>query len=269
MKIVQLTDPHLVPKGEQLKGIDPEARLRACLSDIAKYHSDAVALVVSGDIADLADRPSYELFRDVISGFALPRLHMTVGNHDRRSTFGEVFPKHLAADGYAHSRFDLDDHIGLLLDTWTSGTHAGALDGTRLDWLRSQLADGDRPILMFMHHAPVRVGLKRLDHIALQHEDELWEAIAPFKSRIRHMFFGHMHRNVAGSWRGIPFTVAAGLTHQVMLDFETELVRHVEVEPAYTVILVNERDVVVHPHSIRDNRVIDIAPNTAPLPGAA
>ncbi|WP_194456292.1 metallophosphoesterase [Bradyrhizobium sp. CCBAU 53421] len=261
MKIIQLTDPHLVPNGSLLRGIDPQARLRACLAEIEAHHLDAQALVVSGDVTDLADRASYELFRDVVDEFSLPPLYVTVGNHDRRSVFGAVFPQHLAPDGYAHKRFDLGDHVGLLLDTWTMGTHAGAFDRVRLDWLSARLAEGHQPVLMFMHHAPVRVGLKRLDHIALQNEDEFWEAIAPFKSRIRHMFFGHMHRNVAGSWRGVPFTVAAGLTHQVMLDFQTEIVRHVEVEPYFSVILVNSRDVVVHPHAIRDAKIIDIAPD--------
>ncbi|VIO70616.1 3',5'-cyclic adenosine monophosphate phosphodiesterase CpdA [Bradyrhizobium ivorense] len=266
MKIVQLTDPHLVPTGTLLRGIDPEARLRACLTEIEAHHLDAAALVVSGDVTDLADRLSYELFRDILSEFVLPPLHVTVGNHDRRSMFAEVFPEHLAADGYAHSRFRLRDHVGLLLDTWTMGTHGGAFDTVRLEWIRTQLAEGSEPILMFMHHAPIRVGLKRLDRIALQGEDEFWDVIAPFKSRIRHMFFGHMHRNVAGSWRGIPFTVAAGLTHQVMLDFQTDIVRHIEVEPYFSIILVNDRDIVVHPHAIRDARIIDIVPDTTAPP---
>ncbi|MBR1164612.1 phosphodiesterase [Bradyrhizobium elkanii] len=262
MKIVQLTDPHLVPRGTLLRGIDPEARLRACLAEIEAHHRDAAALVVSGDVTDLADRPSYQLFRDILAEFSLPPLHITVGNHDRRSVFGAVFPDHLAPDGYAHSRFDLGEHVGLLLDTWTKGTHAGSFDRLRLDWLGAQLAEGHKPVLMFMHHAPVKVGLKRLDQIALKGEEEFWDVIAPFRSRIRHLFFGHMHRNVAGSWRGIPFTVAAGLTHQVMLDFQTEIVRHIEVEPYFSIILVNDRDIVVHPHAIRDVRIIDIIPDT-------
>ncbi|MEY9882584.1 phosphodiesterase [Bradyrhizobium sp. 521_C7_N1_3] len=262
MKIIQLTDPHLVPSGSLLRGIDPQARLRACLSEIEVYHSDAAALVISGDVTDRADRASYELFRDVVAEFCLPPLHITVGNHDHRSVFGAIFPEHLAADGYAHSRFDLQDHVGLLLDTWAVGTHGGAFDAVRLEWLRTQLTESHKPVLMFMHHAPVKVGLKRLDQIALQGEEELWDVIAPFSSRIRHMFFGHMHRNVAGSWRGIPFTVAAGLTHQVMLDFQTDIVRHIEVEPYFSIILVSGRDVVVHPHAIRDAKIIDIIPDT-------
>ncbi|WP_456813957.1 hypothetical protein [Bradyrhizobium sp. USDA 4529] len=128
------------------------------------------------------------------------------------------------------------------------GTHGGAFDTVRLEWMGTQLAESNEPVLMFMHHAPIRVGLKWLDRIALQGEDEFWGVIAPFKLRIRHMFFGHMRRNGAGSWGGIPFTVAVGLIHQVMLDFQTDIVRHIEVEPYVSIIPVNDRDVVVHPH---------------------
>ncbi|SJM32505.1 hypothetical protein [Mesorhizobium delmotii] len=63
--------------------------------DIVAHHFDAVALVISGDIADLADRDSYELFRDILAEFMLPPLPINVGNRDRRCVPGEVFPGRL------------------------------------------------------------------------------------------------------------------------------------------------------------------------------
>ncbi len=34
MKLIQITDTHLVPPGERLYGLDPRARLEACIADV-------------------------------------------------------------------------------------------------------------------------------------------------------------------------------------------------------------------------------------------
>jgi 3',5'-cyclic-AMP phosphodiesterase len=37
VKFIHVSDLHLVPKGDKLWGLDPFARLEACLDDIAKF----------------------------------------------------------------------------------------------------------------------------------------------------------------------------------------------------------------------------------------
>ena len=41
MKLIHITDLHLMPPGELLWGLDPFARLDAALTDIAAHHADA------------------------------------------------------------------------------------------------------------------------------------------------------------------------------------------------------------------------------------
>ncbi|PLP60834.1 phosphodiesterase [Mesorhizobium loti] len=252
IKIIQITDIHLVPPGTELRRLDPERRFRDCLEQIEGEHGDAMALVVSGDLTDNGDRPSYELLRDIIADYRLPPVYLTLGNHDRRETFSHVFPSAMdTSTGSVQAQIDLGSQQGIVLDTWMEGKHAGALCRQRLDWLAERLQLDPRPALLFMHHAPLRVALKRIDQIPLLSDNELWETLAPFRERIRHLFFGHMHRNVSGSWRGIPFTVLSGTTHHGMLDFQTELIRDTILDPFYAVILVDERDIVVHFSQVR------------------
>jgi 3',5'-cyclic AMP phosphodiesterase CpdA len=52
MKIVQVTDTHLVGPGQSIYGIDPRARLDACFADINARHGDAAFCVLSGDLTD-------------------------------------------------------------------------------------------------------------------------------------------------------------------------------------------------------------------------
>lgn len=266
LKFIQISDLHLLPRGGRLKGVvDPEAQLRLALADIAAKHADAAALIVSGDISDNGDAESFALFHEVIADYELPPLRLTVGNHDRRDEFARAFPEAMALDGFAHSRFDLGpDHVGILLDTWEEGVHSGALCAARLDWLRRQLEADRRPAFLFMHHQPFKPGMKRAGLITLTNGDALWETIAPFREQIRHLFFGHVHRSISGSWHGLPFTVVPATAHQGVLDFESSNVQVALTEPYYAVTLVDGDAVVVHPYELRTPPIIETAPSPGP-----
>ena len=100
-----------------------------------------------------------------------------------------------------------------------------------------------------MHHPPLALGIPSMDQFALREPEAFWAVIAPHRARIRHLFFGHLHRPIGGSWRGIPFSCTASPNHQVALDLVT--LRGDDVpgcrEPAgYAVILIDTDSVVVH-----------------------
>jgi hypothetical protein len=70
---------------------------------------------------------------------------------------------------------------------------------------------------------------------------------------IRHIFFGHVHRPVSGSWRGVPFSALRGLNHQVWLDFSVSQGIPCSLEPpAYAVILIDADSTIVHLHDFLD-----------------
>ena len=47
-KLIHVTDPHIVPPGDLLYGIDPGQRLRAVLIHIGATHGDAKAILMTG-----------------------------------------------------------------------------------------------------------------------------------------------------------------------------------------------------------------------------
>ncbi len=73
-------------------------------------------------------------------------------------------------------------------------------------------------MFLFLHHPPMAMGISPMDRIPLLNAPELAETLAPHRARIRHMFHGHLHRPLGGSWMGIPFTSLRGTAHQVALD---------------------------------------------------
>jgi len=85
---------------------------------------------------------------------------------------------------------------------------------------------------------------------------------------LRHIFFGHVHRPVSGSWRGIAFSALPSTVHQVALDFATvSPVPKTREPPAYGVILLEPEQTVVHVSAfLEDSRIADAQ---SPLPPGA
>ncbi len=253
-RFVHVTDTHLVPDGQMLYGLDPRQRLRQCFEHISAHHGDANFVVVTGDLTHWGASEAYDILREEASRLPLP-IHLMLGNHDNRENFLAAFPETLR-DGNGFVQRILDTPAGrcILLDSNEPGVSWGVLCRQRLDWLDQQLkASGDKPILLFCHHPPFPVGLPKMDSISLRNPEGFAEVVLPHCHRIRHFFFGHLHRPICGSWHGIPFSTMRGTNHQVALDFKrADAVPGSHEPPAYAVVLVDEASVVVHFHDYLD-----------------
>ena len=98
-----------------------------------------------------------------------------------------------------------------------------------------------------MHHLPFNIGIPTLDRINLQEDKLCIREIVNDIPNIKHLFFGHVHRPVSGSWHGIPFSTLRGTNHQVQLDVKTEDCLSISHEPpVYCVILLEPQQTTVH-----------------------
>lgn len=254
MKIVQITDTHLVPPGQRLHGLDPQSRLEACVADICENHADAELCIHTGDLAHKGEIASYRLLRECLSGLPIP-IHYMVGNHDDRDNLRKVFPEVASDDaGFIQTALDVTAGRLILLDTMEQHEKYGTFCDGRAAWLKAQLETCEnRPAFLFMHHPPFKIGIPSTDRIRLTRGAELFaETITPF-SNIRHIFLGHTHRPVAGSWRDIPISMFRGTNHQVPFDLVHELPMPRSHEPpAYGVIFLNSDSVIIHYHDFMD-----------------
>lgn len=253
MKFIHVTDTHLVEPGTRLYGLDPEERLKLCIADINRHHADAAFAIFTGDLAHLGQPKAYAALRSTLATLAMPR-HLLLGNHDDRANFLAAFadsPRD--ANGFVQFAVDTPEGRFLCLDTNEPGVSWGWLCEKRLAWLAAELdRAGDMPVFLCMHHPPFPVQLKRMDEIALQ-EPERFTRVVAGRRNIRHLFFGHLHRPIGGSWRGIPFTTMRATSHQVALDFVTGgIVPGSHEPPAYAVVFVSDGLTVAHFHDFLD-----------------
>ena len=73
MKIIHLSDPHI--HTNELFGINSVERFKCALEHIVLNHRDADMFAITGDITDIGDEDSYNLFKKIIKEFNLSWLY--------------------------------------------------------------------------------------------------------------------------------------------------------------------------------------------------
>lgn len=266
LKIIQVTDTHLVGNGGTLDGLDPRERLDACVEAINAHQPDAAFCVFSGDLTDRGSPTGYEDFKQSVAGLKLEH-HLMIGNHDNRETFKAAFPDTpLDENGFVQTAIDTAAGRFVLLDTHAGPTSEGAFCEQRARWLSRILDEvGARPVFLFMHHPPFDIGLPSMDRIRLLDTGAFEQAIAG-RSTVRHIFLGHVHRPICGSWKGVPYSIAPATNHQVAFEFETlRPVPHSLEPPAYAMILISPETVTVHYHNYLDGSALPLPADRVPV----
>ncbi len=253
-KFIHLTDTHILPPGLALYGSDPAWRLRQAIDSINSEHGDAAFCVVTGDLTHYGQPEAYAVLREALARLDLP-VHLLLGNHDSRANFVEAFPATPRdGEGFIQSTLQIGGTTAIFLDTNEPGVSWGVFCERRAAWLNATLAaTAPDPVLLLQHHPPFPVGLPAMDRISLNDRGPFEAAIAGHRHRIRHLFFGHLHRPIAGSWRGIPFSTMRGTNHQVALDLAAaDHVPGSMEPPQYSVVLLDDDRIVVHLHDFLD-----------------
>ncbi|MER9656928.1 phosphodiesterase [Mesorhizobium sp. M0152] len=248
MKIIQVTDVHLGRQGERHYGADLHQRLASCIAHVNAHHADAALCVFTGDLTETGAPESYADLKAALSGLSVP-WRLLPGNHDRRAPLVAAFPE-IAVDenGFVQSAHETADEVLLFLDGLAEGRIEGELCDRRLAWLEARLAEAaGKPVYVFMHHPPVQLGLPQLDRLGLENPGRFLDLLRQH-GNVRHIFFGHVHRDISGTVAGIPFSAQRGLhaRFELALDRSSEIVE--QAPPSYAVILVdsaNER-LIVH-----------------------
>ncbi|MEJ8560565.1 metallophosphoesterase [Yoonia sp. GPGPB17] len=246
MKLLQFTDIHLTTPGQTIADRDPNANFERALNHALSHHSDAEAVVITGDLSDWGERDDYVRLKARLKTVPMP-VHLCIGNHDDRSVLLSVFPELADENGHVQGIFPLSQGVGITIDTWGPETHAGHFCDVRARWLDKQLSCAEGPVYLFMHHNPVPMGIEPMDRIMQRDADLLARTLKPHAGKIQHLFHGHCHLPLSGSFCGIPFSAPRGTNHAGWPDFAaTKVFSSSDLPESYAVAQLFKHGVMVH-----------------------
>ena len=214
MWIAHLSDLHLTASARPLYGrVDTEASFVLALKRLAALKRRPDLVLLTGDLADDGQLPTYLALGRQLRGLGLP-FSLLPGNHDDREALAAAFPE--IFPGWRDGVGCLDLPGGrLLLDTSVPGREWGRVEEAQLARLEALLQG---PALLAMHHPPFAVGIPGMDRIACRGQvQRLGQRLGGGRG-VEGLLCGHVHRHVATVFYGIPAQVAPSPAHQIALD---------------------------------------------------
>ncbi len=214
MLIAQVTDLHLHAD----PGHPNLARFERVLDHLLSLQPQPGLLVLSGDLADDGALQSYRHLQAALARWPHP-LRFALGNHDSRQHFCTVFGEGQVADGFVQGRGEFGALQVLVLDSLEEGRHGGAFCAARAGWLRQAVQDSrGAPLLVFLHHPPVDVGIPWIDPGPRQD----WIARLDGALQGAHVVgicTGHVHLGGVFHWRGRQVVTCPSSSSDLSLGF--------------------------------------------------
>lgn len=226
-KFIHISDAHISNQGCVVYGNDSRIKLQRCIDEIKRDHKDATCLILTDDITKDGDPEYFSFLQKNLSCLPMP-WYLVVGNHDSKQALFTAI-KEYPRDPNGFVQFTLDTPAGLciILDTSIDNQSSGILYKKRLTWLDNELKQSTKSIFLFFHHQPFSLGIPPMDAAihSLKNSEELFSVLKPYRETIRHIFVGHIHRPIYGSWHGIPFSCVPiscvpSTTQQTALTFQ-------------------------------------------------
>jgi 3',5'-cyclic-AMP phosphodiesterase len=242
MRFIHMTDMHITAGDQPLYGLSPRSRLEAAIACINQDFTDVAFVMMTGDLVNRGTVAEYEALRAILEDLHAPH-YLLLGNHDGRAAFRQVFSEvPVDENGFVQYAFAVEDKRFIVMDTLDEGKVGGLLCQQRLDWLAKELKSlNGEDVFLFIHHPPLRL--------------EGGEALAEMidGGRVKHLFFGHVHRPLHGSWRGIPISSQHSTLHQFVYKFGTSVMQGCHEPPTFAAVNVVNGNVVINPHSYLDD----------------
>lgn len=201
MIIAQISDTHIVPKGQHWKSL-PETnvadRLRLIVENINHLNPKPDIVIHTGDAIDDGGHEGYEHLKELLEPLTMP-YYIIPGNHDDRKAMREAFQhtSYMPSQGLINYVVDDYDIRMVALDSVIPEAPEGLLVETHVSWLQQVLnQDKMKPTLVFMHHPLIKSGQKLLDKVRCYVPDHFESFIASYPNIIG-ILSGHYHKSCA------------------------------------------------------------------------
>lgn len=193
--VLQLTDLHIYEDANRTQlPIDTKLSFRGVLQAAINQYDDWALIVLTGDLADLAEEASYRWLAAELARVPVPVVVLP-GNHDDRSLLEKYFQ---LPDSIALGVWYLD-----FLDSNEPPKNTGRLSLEELRKLDASLAQhADSPHLVLLHHPPIALDSSWMDGMGLENPERFWNTIDKHDN-VAAIANGHAHQNHDTYYRGV------------------------------------------------------------------
>ena len=198
MRILQLTDPHLVAADAARVRDRPALPLwHRALDQVELLQPDC--LVVTGDLCQDESWGGYARLRDALQLRVNCPVALVPGNHDHPLLLDAVLGRFCTT---APAELVVGGVRLLVLNSHWRGHSPGCLGAGQLQWLSErlqQIAGDPMPLVVALHHPPMAIGHPVLDTMNLIDHGALRRLLLPLEA-LRAVVFGHIHQHWEGCW---------------------------------------------------------------------
>ncbi|MFT4051866.1 MAG: phosphodiesterase [Microbacterium sp.] len=248
--IMHLSDTHLLAGNRLLSGrYDTAVHLAEALEAAERTGIRPDAIVFTGDLTDLGEPAAYAALRAEVEPWA-QRLGAPVvwvaGNHDERPALRAGLLDAAPTEEPVTGVWDLDGLRLIALDSSVPGWHHGDLDPEQLEWLGGILAE-PAPLgtILALHHPPLPSHIPFFDILELRHQREFAEVVSG--SDVRAILAGHLHHSTAGTFAGVPVSVASASCYTMNLQRPPERVNGMDAGQSFHLVHVYDATIT---HSV-------------------
>jgi 3',5'-cyclic-AMP phosphodiesterase len=210
--VAHVSDTHLRAAGSlQYGAIDTEANLEQAIARLGRIRPRPMALVFTGDLADIAEPKAYARLREIVEPAAADwgaQVVWVMGNHDERAAYSlGLFDEESEAE--QDRVYDVAGLRIVALDTSVPGYHHGELTEGQLSWLADVLSTpAEHGTLLALHHPPIPVPMMRpAEVIELLDQQRFADVVAG--TDVRGILGGHFHFTSWSTFAGVPVSVAS------------------------------------------------------------
>lgn len=175
---------------------------------------EPAGVIFTGDLVEAGDKTGYRHFIKLIRPLKMPAW-VIPGNHDNPQTMLEVFAGTgcfpVTEHGYQYAIDDLPFRI-LALNSHCNDTELPGFDEQRLSWVKDQLGRSDKPVLIAIHHPPMKTGIELVDMGGTEWYQGL-KALLAEHSQVKLVICGHCHTDLCGRIGQVPVYMAPANSH--------------------------------------------------------
>lgn len=210
LTFVHISDTHISPDpeyGKQSAPYSTQTGAKALVNQINNLPFKPDFVLHTGDVVFDPHETAYETAREILSQIQYP-VHYLAGNHDHAAGLQRVLLGRTEIRAPFYYELEINGVQIVCLDSnGPAEPPRGNIVPEQLAWLDKLCSAKDnRPLIVAVHHNAVPVSVPWLDEfMRITNGVDVQQSLAKAKTRLRGVFFGHVHQNLTMLQDGVMY----------------------------------------------------------------